>query len=258
MSQISGRVAIVTGASRGIGQACAVELARRGADVTVNYHTHRQEAEQTAQIVRSYGRRGLVVGCDVGERQQVEDMVQTTVRELGSIDIMVANAAYTVRRPFLELEVEDVAATWATTLWGVFHSCQLAARQMVKQGRGGKICIISSLLAVLPMKNCMPYATAKAGINHMARVIGNELAEHQINVNVLEPGWIDTPGERRFYSEQEIRTLGQMLPLGRLAKPEECAKAVAYLCSDDAAYVTGAKLRLDGGFSFFDWQRRLT
>lgn len=254
MTDMKGRVAIVTGSSRGIGRGCAIELAKCGADVAVNYRTHREEAEEVAEMVRSCGSRAIVVPCDVGKRNEVQSLVDTTVKELGSVDIMVANSAYSVRKAFLELTEEDVATTWATCLWGVFHSCQLSARQMVKQGQGGKICIISSVQGTLPIQNCMAYATAKAGINHMARVIANDLVKYRINVNVLEPGWTDTPGERRYASDEDLQRGAKALPMGRLGTIEENGKAVVFLCSDDADYITGASLCVDGGFRFFPWK----
>lgn len=254
MPDLTRRVAIVTGSSLGIGKGCALELARCGADVTVNYRTHRDEAETVAQAVRDLGRRALVVQCDVSNRQQVQAMVDQTVQDLGGVDIMIPNAVQTIRKPFLELEVEEVEIDWATSLWGVFHCCQLGARQMVQQGRGGKICVVSSIHSTLAFKRNVSYNTAKAGINQMAITIANELVEHRINVNVLEPGWTDTPGERKHFTEQQIQEGGPQLPMGRIGTIEDMGKAAAFLCSDDADYITGTVLRVDGGFSFPDWR----
>ena len=143
----------------------------------------------------------------MADRTQNETMIQETVERLGRLDIMVANAAFSVRKPFLELEVEDVEKTWGVSLWGVFHCCQLAARQMVKQG-GGSIAIVSSVHACRPYPLSTAYNGAKAAINHMAATWASELAQHKIRVNVLEPGWIDTPGERAYSSDDQIREHG--------------------------------------------------
>lgn len=245
---LEGKVALVTGANRGIGEGCVLELARRGADIAVNYHRHGEEAEAVAENVRKLGRRAIVLQGDVSDRQRDEEMVCSTVSELGSLDILVANAAASVRKPFVEMTEEDLRFTIDVCLWGVIHCCQFAARQMVAQGRGGNIVVVSSVHAVLAIKNSLPYNTAKAGINHMARTMASELVGEGIRVNILEPGWIDTPGERTFSSEDEIKEAGNRLPMSRLGTIEEIGKGVAFLASDDASYVTGSTLRVDGGF----------
>ena len=206
---LEGRVALITGANRGIGEGCALELARRGADIAVNYRSHGEEAEAVAQEIRRLGRRAIVLQGDVSDRQRDEELVRATVSELGSLDILVANAAASVRKPFVDLTEEDLRFTIDVCLWGVIHCCQFAARQMVAQGRGGNIVVVSSVHAVLPIKNSLPYNTAKAGINHMARTMASELVGEGIRVNILEPGWIDTPGERTFSSEPSPANLLQ-------------------------------------------------
>jgi glucose 1-dehydrogenase len=246
--KLAGKVAIVTGSSRGIGRATAIELARQGADVTVNAMSHREEGLYVVRQIEQLGQRAILFQGDVADRRQDERMIQETVRSLGRVDILVNNAALSVRKPFLELEVEDVEKTWAVSLWAVFHCSQLAARQMVKQGQGGNILQISSVHAYRPYPNSTAYNGAKAAINHMSYTWAVELAQHNIRVNVIEPGWIDTPGERRFASEEQIQEGGQRLLLKRLGQAEEIAKGVAYLVSDDASYITGTCLRIDGGF----------
>lgn len=252
MANLAGKVALVTGAKQGIGKGCALELARAGADVAVNDLSDAHAAGQVAEEIRSMGRRAAVTLADVSNRQAVEAMIEEAVRQLGRLDILVANAAFSMRKPFLELTPKDMEDTLAVTLWGVFHSCQLAARQMVSQNQGGSIVVISSVHALLPIRNALPYNTAKAGVNHMARSMANELVPYRIRVNAIEPGWTDTPGERKFMSEEEIRSRGKLLPFGRMATPEEIGKGAAFLASDDAGYITGSILRIDGGFVFPD------
>jgi glucose 1-dehydrogenase len=248
MVNLQNRVALITGASRGIGHGCAIEMAKCGADIIVNYRTHPDEAEEVAGIVRQLGREAITIGADVADRAAVESMVARGIDQFGKIDILVNNAAMSIRKPFLEIPVEDAARTIDVCMWGVFHCSQVVAQEMVKRGNGGKILIISSVHAFIPFGESVAYNTAKAGINNMGYTIATELAEHRINVNVIEPGWTDTPGERKFATEAELQEGGKKLPWGRLGTIEDIGKAAAFLCSDAADYITGACLRVDGGF----------
>lgn len=249
MIDLTNKVALVTGASRGIGRATAVEFARAGADVTVNYHSHGDKASEVVTEIEAAGRRGMVYGADVSDREAVEAMVRATVDEFGRLDILVSNAYYSKREPFLDLTEEAMRRTLDVTLWGAFHSSQVSARQMAEQGDGGSICFVSSVLAHIPMPTSLPYNTAKAGINHMSATIAKELTEHRIRSNVIEPGWIDTPGERQYTTDEEMREGAKKLPWKRLGEPEEIARMAAYLSSDVADYITGSVFRVDGGFS---------
>jgi glucose 1-dehydrogenase len=246
--KLAGKTALVTGASRGIGRAIAVEYAREGANVVVNYARHREEAESVANEIRALGRQAMAHPADVGRREQVSALFEAAKAAFQRLDIVVANAAFSIRKPLLDLTVEDVEKTWAVSLWGVFHTCQEAARHMVAQG-GGNIIIISSVHALRPYPRASPYNGAKAAVNQMAATWAIELAGKGIRVNVIEPGWTDTPGERAFYSEEDLAAGGAKLPLGRLAAPEEVARAAVFLASNDASYVLGAVLRVDGGFT---------
>lgn len=248
MARFDGKVALITGASRGIGRGIALRLAEEGADVVVNYRTHPGEAEEVAAKVRALGRRALLAEADVADRAAVERMYADTVAQLGRVDIAVANAAISIREPVIEARWEGVLRTIEVTQFGVFHTCQLAAQQMVRQGGGGKIVIISSVHEELAVPRSAAYNMSKAAVNHLCRTMAAELAAHRINVNVINPGWIDTPGERQFASEEEIRAGGRRIPWGRLGTPADIAAATAFLVSDEADYVTGATLRVDGGF----------
>ncbi len=252
MGRFDDRVALITGASRGIGRGAALVLAAQGADVVVNYRTHPQEALEVAKAIEGMGRRALVWQADVAKRQDVEAMFAGAVNHFGRVDIAVANAAMSIREPVLTAKWENVLRTIEVTQFGVFHTCQLAAQQMVRQPRrgrsAGKIIVISSIHAELAFPNSAAYNMAKAAINHLVSTMAAELVDHHLNVNVINPGWIDTPGERTHYSEEEIQRDSQRLPWKRLGTAEDIGRAVAYLASDDADYVTGTMLRVDGGF----------
>lgn len=252
MGSLSGKVALVTGASRGIGRGSALALAAQGADVVVNYRSHLEEAQEVAARIEALGRRALIWQADVGKRDAVEAMFAAAAQHFGRIDIVVANAAMSIREPVLTAKWENVLRTLEVTQFGVFHTCQLAAQQMVRQERrgrsAGKIVVISSIHAELAFPNSGAYNMAKAAINHLVSTMAAELVEHHLNVNVINPGWIDTPGERTFYTEEEILRDAQRLPWKRLGTEEDIGNAVVYLCSDAADYVTGTMLRVDGGF----------
>lgn len=245
---LTGKVALVTGAARGIGRAVALDLACHGADIVINDWSNEEDATELAAVIQKTGRRAHVCIADVGDRLQVAQMFEEALRIFGRLDILVNNAAYSVRKPFLDLSADEVERTWAVSLWGVFHCSQLAARHMAAQG-GGAIAIVSSVHSFRPYPNASAYNGAKAAINQMAASWALELAPQRIRVNIVEPGWIDTPGERAHNSEESLASGGLRLPLGRLGLPEEVAKAITFLVSEDASYITGTAIRVDGGFS---------
>jgi len=245
---LEGKVALVTGSSRGIGQGIAIEMARAGANITVNYNRHLEEAEETARAIRDLGREAIICQADVSKRDPVERMVEATIREFGKVDICVNNAARSIRKPFLELTNEDVQYTIDGILMGAFNCTQCCVRDMVKRGEGGAVLMISSVLAFIPKPTSMVYNTCKAGLSQMVFTMAEELAPYRIRVNVIQPGWIDTPGEREFSAEERIAELAEQLPWKRLGTAEDIAKAATFLCSDDADYITAACLRVDGGF----------
>jgi glucose 1-dehydrogenase len=250
--RLQGKVALVTGASRGIGRGIALCLAAEGADVVVNYRSHPGEAQEVVGAITAMGRRAFAWQADVARRDAVAEMISATVEAYGRLDIAVANAAFSIREPLLEADWENVQQVSRVSQFGVFHTCQLAARQMVAQQKdgagGGKIVIISSILEEVPAPGSAAYNMAKAAINHLGRTMAVELAPYHINVNMVNPGWIDTPGERRFASEDQLREGGKRIPWGRLGTPQDIGQAVAFLASNDADYITGATLRVDGGF----------
>lgn len=254
--RFAGRKALVTGASKGIGRAVAVALAREGADVGINYHASDADAEQTAAAVREHGQTALLLKGDVSDQSFVEGMVAEVVREFGRLDLFVSNAVYSDRELMIDADMKGFRRTIDVSMWGAFFGVRAAAQQMVRQGEGGAITVVSSPHAVIPIPTAMAYNMAKAAIDHMARTAAIELVGHGIRVNVMHPGWIDTPGERKFFSEEQIQQGGQSLPMGRLGTPEEIAGGILFTLSDAAAYMTGSTLTMDGGVGLPWWSNR--
>lgn len=246
--KLLGKKALVTGAARGIGRGCALELARAGADIAVNDRERSAQAEAVVEEIRALGRQAILVEGDIFTRSACELVVARSLETLQAIDILVSNPAFSRRGDFLEYDPETFERVLQGTLTSSFHMSQLVAKQMVKQGSGGKIVFISSVHARIPYARSVAYNAAKSGLNHMAFTIAAELARHHINVNVIEPGWIDTPGEHETFGSEAIRAAAPSLPWGRLGRPEDIGKAAVFLTSDDSDYITGAALLVDGGF----------
>jgi glucose 1-dehydrogenase len=254
--KFEGKNALVTGSSRGIGRACALELARGGANVAVNYFTHADEADGVAGEVRKLGRKAIVIQADVSDQSAVEGMVAKTVAEFGGLDLFVSNAVYSDRELMIDADMAGFRKTIEVSMWGAFYGVRASAQQMARQKKGGSIVVVSSPHAVIAVPTTMAYNMAKAAIDHMARTAAIELAPHRIRVNIVHPGWIDTPGERKFFNEDQLATGAAALPFGRLGTPDEIGKAVGYVLSDDAAYMTGSTLTIDGGVSLPWWSKR--
>ncbi len=247
MTKLLGKTALVTGAARGIGRGCAIELARAGADVVVNDRERTPQAMAVVAQIEALGRRSALVEEDVFERLSCERVVERAREALGCIDILISNPAFQRREEFLNYDAETFTKVINGTLIGGFHMSQLVARQMVERGAGGKIVFISSCHVHTPYARSVAYNAAKGGLNLLAMTIAGELTPHRINVNVIEPGWIDTPGEHEAFSDQALALAGGALPWGRLGTAEDIGKAAAFLASSDADYITGAILRVDGG-----------
>lgn len=251
-----GKAALVTGSSKGIGAAIVLELAKRGADVTINCNSSTTQAEVVAEQVRAMGRKALVVAADVSDQAAVDDMVQQTVDAFGKLDCFVSNAAYSDRQLMAEADMAGFKRTIDVSMWGAFFGVRAAAKQMLKQGHGGAITVVSSPHAVIPIPTAMAYNMSKAAIDHMARTAAIELVKDGIRVNIFHPGWIDTPGERKFFSEEEIQQGANELPMKRMGTPEEMARGICFTLSDDAAYMTGSTMTMDGGVGLPWWSNR--
>jgi glucose 1-dehydrogenase len=251
--RLEDKVALVTGAARGIGKGIALCLAEEGAHVAVNDlapgdRPGAADAADTAAEIAAMGRRSLAHYADVSDRAAVAGLFAAAAEGLGPIDIVVANAALSIREPIIEASWEGVLRTIEVTQFGVYHTCQAAAQHMAARGGPGKIIIIGSVLAEIPMQTSAAYNMAKAAVVHLGRTLAAELTSLRINVNMINPGYIDTPGERAFASEEQIRQAAALLPWGRLGTPHDIGKAAAFLASDDADYITGTVLQVDGGY----------
>ena len=254
--KFEGKVALVTGASLGIGRAAAIELARHGANVAVNYRSSEAQAQEVAQEVESLGRKALLLKADVADQAAVENMVAQTAETFGKLDLFVSNAAYSDRQAMVEADMAGFHRTIDVTMWGAFYGVRASAQQMIEQGGGGSIVVVSSPHAALAIPDSMAYNMAKAAIDHMMRTAAIELVEHRIRVNAIYPGWIDTPGERKFFTEEQLEAGGKALPWGRLGRPDEIAKGIAFMLSDDAEYMTGSIMSMEGGVMLPWWSNR--
>lgn len=242
-------VAVVTGGSRGIGRGCVLELAATGHDVVINYRSAADAAEELAEMCRTTHRvQALTVQADVRDREQVNEMFRRVDERFGRVDVLVANAANTRRAPFVEMPVEEIQYTIDVCMWGVIHATQEAARRMVAAGRGGSLIFISSVHHRENYATAAPYNMAKGAGHALYKTLAVELIKDKIRVNIVEPGWIDTPGERQFTTEEKIREEGKKLPWGRIGTIADIGHAVAFLASPKADYITGSVLRVDGGF----------
>jgi glucose 1-dehydrogenase len=209
------------------------------------------------------------VQADVADYDAVEKMVAQTALELGRLDIAVSNAAYSAREMFFEADLTEFRRTVDVTLWGAFNLLRAATRQMLaqpalrertdgpfsRQSRGS-IVIVSSPHAYVAVPRAMAYNLSKAAIDHMARTAAIELAEHRIRVNLVHPGWIDTPGERKYASEETLANAGKKLPWGRMGHPDEIARGIVFLCDPASEYLTGSSLLIDGGITLPWWANR--
>jgi glucose 1-dehydrogenase len=248
MANLSGKVALITGSSQGIGRGCALEMAKAGADIVVNYRSHPEGAAQTVADVKKLGRKAIAVKADMCDASALESMAAQAIREFGKVDILVNNATYVAPRvPFWKLPKEEFEKLWRSYTMACFVLTSAIVRDMIEHKRKGKILLISSVHGFQPYPNCSAYNSSKGGGELLFLTMATELTPYKINVNIIQPGWIDTPGERVLASDKIIDEAGPHLPWKRMGQIEDIGKAATFLCSDDADYITGANLRVDGG-----------
>ena len=256
MLKLENRVALITGSTRGIGHTTALMFAHEGADIVINGRpeesaVEREAAARTVAAIESIGRRAVFIPADVGDRAQVESLFRKAIDHFGHLDVVMANAAYNVKQKIVDAEWPTVQRIFDVAMFGVFHACQLAAQQMVQQNKagrlGGKILINGSVHGDIAVPYHAAYGMSKAAINQLCRILAAELASYRINVNCVNPGWTDTENERTFISEEELSAAAKRLPWKRLATTEEIASAFLFLASDDASYISGHTIVVDGG-----------
>jgi glucose 1-dehydrogenase len=251
-----GKVALVTGASSGIGRAAAVKLATAGADVVLNYLTMPEGAEAAAAEIAKLGRRALLYRVDISEQSAVEQMVTDAVAKLGRMDVFVSSAVFSEREPFTSAEMAGFRKTIDVSMWGAYYCLRATCARMIEQKQGGSAVIVSSPHAEIAFPNCMAYNMAKAALDQMMRTAATELLSHKIRVNSVYPGWTDTPGERKFFTEDAIQKAAGGLPWGRLATADEIARAILFLAEPGSDYITGTILHVDGGLFLPWWSKR--
>jgi NAD(P)-dependent dehydrogenase (short-subunit alcohol dehydrogenase family) len=247
--KLEGKVALITGSGRGIGQTMALLFAREGADIAVS-DVDLQTAERTAAEIRSIGRKAIAIKADVGEPQEVDRMVDRTLKELGDLHILVNNAGILDEAvPTIDSSVERWDQAVRVILRGTYLCCRSAGRWMVKQ-RMGKIINIGSIAGVGVIAPRPSYGPAKAGVLQLTRMLALEWAEHHINVNCIIPGYVWTSMVEDLFKKTgtDLAAFEKGLPLGRIARPDDIANAALFLVSDEASYITGVGLPVDGGW----------
>lgn len=246
--KLENRVAIVTGAATGIGREIAYHLARQGAAIGVDYAEKSDQADEVVRQIEKSGGRATAIQADVSQPDDVQNLVLQTVQKLGRVDILVNNAGIEKEMPFWDVPPELWQRIIGVNLSGPFYCSQAAAKQMIKQGGGGRIINISSVHEDMPMPTNAPYCASKGGLRMLMRTLAVELAKHKITVNNIGPGAIDTPLDKPTKDDpQNLNTLLGEIPLGRMGQPEEVADLALFLASDAAGYITGSTYFIDGG-----------
>ena len=241
---LAGKVALVTGASRGIGKAIACKLAREGAKVIINYNGSKEKAEAVKSEIEAAGGQAEVYQCDVSDYTACETFIQTVIKEEGSLDILVNNAGITKDGLLMKMS-EDFDKVLDTNLKGAFNTIRFASRQMLRQ-KGGRIINMSSVVGVSGNAGQANYAASKAGVIGLTKAAARELASRGITVNAIAPGFIETD-MTDVLSDKVKEASEAQIPLGHFGKPEDVAAAAAFLASEEARYITGQVLHVDGG-----------
>lgn len=242
---LAGKVAIVTGGSRGIGRAICLQLAKDGADIVVNYAGNTQAAEQVVKEVKELGRKALAFKADVANLEEVSEMIDATMAELGAIHILVNNAGITRDNLLMRMKKEQWDEVLFTNLTGVYNCTKAVVKPMLKQ-KGGRIINITSVVGQTGNAGQANYAAAKAGVIGFTKSMARELASRNINVNGIAPGYIATDMTEQL-TEQIKDQVAKQIPLQRLGEPEDIAYMVSFLSSEKATYITGQVFNVDGG-----------
>ncbi|HWK22230.1 MAG TPA: 3-oxoacyl-[acyl-carrier-protein] reductase [Ureibacillus sp.] len=245
MGKLDGKTAVVTGASRGIGRAIALQLAKEGANVVVNFSGSEQKAAQVVEEIQGLGAQAIAVQANISDSESVQQLMNASLEQFGSIDILVNNAGITRDNLLMRMKEDEWDDVINTNLKGVFLCTKVVTRQMMKQ-RAGRIINISSIVGVMGNAGQANYVAAKAGVIGLTKTVARELASRNILVNAIAPGFITTEMTETLPEDVKSSMLSQ-IPLAKLGQPEDIAKAVVFLASDDASYMTGQTLHIDGG-----------
>ena len=245
---LKGKAAIVTGGNTGIGKAVVLALAEQGANVCIDYVANEQATEDLEKKIVALGDQAIGVDADVSKIDDLQKMIDTTVKAFGRLDIMVNNAGVETRSSVLDTTEKQYDFVLNVNLKSAFFGTQLAAKQMIAQGDGGRIINITSVHEDWPMPGNTAYCLSKGGMRMLTRTAGVELAPHNITVVGVGPGAVDTPINKQTEADPEaMKRLDTAIPLGRMAEPEEIGSVVAFLASDGASYVTATTVFADGG-----------
>ncbi|MCM3709973.1 3-oxoacyl-[acyl-carrier-protein] reductase [Sporosarcina luteola] len=245
MGRFEGKSAIVTGASRGIGREIAILLGKEGARVAVNYSGSKEKAEEVVELIKQSGGDAFAIQANVSDAEQVKEMIDETLKTFGSIDMLVNNAGITRDNLLMRMKEDEWDDVININLKGVFLCTKAVTRQMMKQ-RAGKIVNLASIVGVIGNPGQANYVAAKAGVIGLTKTTARELATRNITVNAVAPGFITTDMTEALPEEVKAQMLGS-IPLGKLGSAEDVAGAVAFLLSDDANYITGQTINVDGG-----------
>ncbi len=247
MTRLQGKTALVTGAGSGIGRAIALAFAAEGADIVICDVRPDDAPEAVAEAVKSFGQRALVLRADVADRGAVDAMVRDALAVVGRIDILAACAGVNVYQPFLEIEQSVWELTIGVDQTGVFNCCQEVARHMAGRSGGGNMIVIASVSAEEAYRNQVHYCAAKAAVVKLVEGMAYELGSYGITVNAISPGWVETPFITDFLADPDLRRqVEATIPLGRIATPADIASVAVFLASPEAAYISGAHIRVDG------------